>query len=114
MDLLSDSHRLHPVGCHRNVFGKTLFHDHCICDGGWLSARDYITPYTLCKPNILTERDTTANMETDRFGIVRWFLFDLRNNYGFPKTNSALYSAALSVMISLRTLLCSEGSTSYV
>ena len=108
MDLLSDSHRLHPVGCHRNVFGKTLFHDHCICDGGWLSTRDYITPYTLCKPNILTERDTTADMETDRFGIVRWFLFDFRNNYGFPKTNSALYSAALSVVISLRTFVAKD------
>ena len=82
MDLLSDPRCLYYMGCNRDVSREAVLYDSGIGDCRWVSIGDYGVTYALRQPEILTERDPTAVMETDRIGTMCGILFDFRDDNG--------------------------------
>ena len=91
MDLLSDSRCLYPVGCYRDVSREAVLYDLGIGDDRWVSIGDYGVTYALRQPEVLTQGDTTSDMETDWTRIVRRILFDFWDDYCLSKGDCALY-----------------------
>ena len=82
---------IYPVGCYRDVPREAVLYDPGIGDDRWVSIGGYGVTYALRQPEVLTQGDTTSDMETDWTRIVRRILFDFWDDYCLSKGDCALY-----------------------
>ena len=78
-------------GVYRDVFRQAVLYDSGIRNNWRVSIGDYLATYALRQPEILTEGDTAAYLETGWVGVVCGVLFNLRDYYSLSKSACALY-----------------------